>query len=124
MSNEIWTAFVPYVLVVSLSFIFAYRSASWYLPSGDEWPNYEYILAPVKIILSSSVLSGLAFGLAVAIDQSRLNLAALIELMGFGALFASGLFVISNWLILLAGSVIVTTSLGWYAKWLLTRRSS
>lgn len=124
ISNEMRTAIVPYVLVVSLSFIFAYRSSDWYLPSGDEWPNFEYIIAPIKVILASVVLSGLAFGFAISIDQDRFNLTSLLELMGFGALFASGLFVVTNWHILIVGSAIITTFLAWYAKWLLTKSST
>lgn len=124
ISNEMWTAIVPYILVVLFSAIFAYRSSEWYFPSGDEWPNFEYIVAPIKIILVSSILSGLAFGVAVSIDQGRFSPGTLLELMGFGALFASGLFVFINWQIFLLGSAIVSALLALYARKLLTNCSS
>nr|CAC35345.1 putative integral membrane protein [Aliivibrio salmonicida] len=118
ISEEMWAAIVPYISVIIFSVVFAYRNSDWYMPIDNEWPNFEYIIAPIKIILMSVIFAGFAFGIALSISQEEFRPAVLLELMGFGALYAGGLFVALNWHILLIGSVIITAYLAWYARFL------
>ncbi|AZL83531.1 hypothetical protein EIJ81_01310 (plasmid) [Aliivibrio salmonicida] len=82
ISEEMWAAIVPYISVIIFSVVFAYRNSDWYMPIDNEWPNFEYIIAPIKIILMSVIFAGFAFGIALSISQEEFRPAVLLELMG------------------------------------------